>query len=95
MTTRAFLCPLPPPGAAFYARTYIQVVWFLSVSPLLCDCSRVLKNTEDPVEMETHDSFPRAEVGAFVQQCIKDGAVIVVVTQNPDQRTCRVIVQRD
>ena len=55
----------------------------------------MLKNTEDPVEMETHDSFPRAEVGAFVQQCIKDGAVIVVVTQNPDQRTCRVIVQRD
>ena len=45
--------------------------------------------------MQTHDSVPRAEVGAFVQQCISEGAVIVVVTQNPDRLTCTVSVQRD
>jgi hypothetical protein len=45
--------------------------------------------------METHDRVPQAEVGTFVQQCISAGAVIVVVTQNPDQLTCTISVQRD
>lgn len=44
--------------------------------------------------METNDSVPRNEVGALVQRWIGEGAVIVVVTQNPDGRTCTVSVQR-
>jgi hypothetical protein len=45
--------------------------------------------------MKTYDSIPRQEVGAFVQKCVAEGAVIVVVTQNPDGRTCTVSVQKD
>jgi len=45
--------------------------------------------------METHDRVPQGEVGAFVQRCIVEGAIIVVVTQNPDQLTCTVSVQRE
>ena len=45
--------------------------------------------------METHDSIPRSETGAFIQQCLHEGAVIIVVTSNPDGRTCTVSVQRE
>ena len=55
----------------------------------------MLKDTENQVVMESHDSVPRGEVGFFVQECVKAGAVIVVVTQNPDNRTCTISVQRD
>jgi hypothetical protein len=44
--------------------------------------------------METHDNILRVEAGAFVQRCLDEGAVIVVVTPNPDGRTCSVSVQR-
>jgi hypothetical protein len=54
----------------------------------------MVKNTENPMVMETHDSVPLGEVGFFVQECTKSGALIVVVTQNPDKRTCTVTVQR-
>ena len=45
--------------------------------------------------MEIHESILRPETGAFVQQCLREGAVIVVVTPNPDGRTCTVSVQRE
>ena len=45
--------------------------------------------------MKTHDSIPREKVGAFVQQCLTEGALIVVVTKNPDGRTCTVSVQKE
>jgi len=45
--------------------------------------------------METHESIPRLETGAFIQQCLHEGAVIIVVTPNPDGRTCTVSVQRE
>jgi hypothetical protein len=45
--------------------------------------------------MKTHDSVPQAEVGAFVQQCIAKGAVVIVITRNSDGRTCTVSVQQD
>jgi hypothetical protein len=44
--------------------------------------------------METHDSIPRGEAGKFVQQCLDEGALFVVVTPNLDGRTCTVSVQR-
>ena len=43
--------------------------------------------------MVTHDCVRRDEVGAFIQQYVREGAMIVVVTQNPDGRTCTVSVQ--
>lgn len=45
--------------------------------------------------MKTHDSVLQSEVGAFVQRCVDEGAVIVVVTRNPDGHTCTVSVQKD
>jgi len=45
--------------------------------------------------METHERVPLAEVGGFVQQCLAEGARIVVVTQNADGLSCSVSVQRD
>ena len=45
--------------------------------------------------METHEQVPLAEVGAFVQRCLAEGARIVVVTQNFDGLSCSVSVQRD
>lgn len=44
--------------------------------------------------MEIHNNVPRDEVGVLVQQCMSEGAVIVVVTQNSGDRTCTVSVQR-
>lgn len=55
----------------------------------------VLTSYNPMILMQTHDSVPKSEVGTFVQQCINEGAVIVVVTQNPDGRTCTVSVQRE
>jgi hypothetical protein len=43
--------------------------------------------------MKTHETVLQTEIGAFVQQRIAEGAVIVVVTKNPDGRTCTVSVQ--
>ena len=40
--------------------------------------------------METHESVPKAEVGALVQRCLTEGAILVVVTNNRDGRTCTV-----
>jgi len=45
--------------------------------------------------MKTHERVPLAEVGAFVQQRLAEGARIVVVTQDADGRTCTVSVQQD
>jgi len=45
--------------------------------------------------MKTHESVPKAEVGEFVQRCIDENAAIVVVTNNPDGKTCTVCVQRE
>lgn len=47
------------------------------------------------IMMETNDRIPQAEVGRFVQQCLDQGARIVVVTPNPDRLTCSVCVQRE
>lgn len=47
------------------------------------------------VLLETHEEVPRAEVGAFIQQRLDEGAIVFVVTANPDGLTCRVCVQRD
>jgi len=44
--------------------------------------------------LETHDSVPRNDVGFLVQECVKSGAWIVVVTQNPDKRACTVSPQQ-
>ena len=45
--------------------------------------------------MKTHEGVPMAEVGAFVQKCFAEGAIAIVVTRNPDGRTCTVSVQND
>ena len=45
--------------------------------------------------MTTHDHVPRSELGAFVQQCIEKGAIVIVVTKNPDGLTCTVSVQQE
>lgn len=45
--------------------------------------------------LESHDEVLRSELGAFVQRCLDEGAVMFVVTLNPDGKTCRVCVQRD
>ena len=45
--------------------------------------------------METHDQVPNPDVGAFVQQCLAAGAILVVVTKNSDGRTCTISVQRE
>lgn len=47
------------------------------------------------VLLESHEKVLRAEVGAFVQKCVNEGAIVLVVTLNPDGLTCRVCVQRD
>jgi len=44
--------------------------------------------------MKTHD-IPTAEVGAFVQQCIAKGAVVIVVTKGPGGQTHTVSVQQE
>jgi hypothetical protein len=50
---------------------------------------------DDMILMETFDNIPKEEVGAFVQRCLDEGAVIVVVTRNPDGQTCTVSVERE
>lgn len=52
-----------------------------------------MRNSDTLISMAIHDSVPREEIGLFLQQCINDGAVLVVITQNPDHRTCTVRVQ--
>ena len=47
------------------------------------------------VLLETHDKVLRSEVGAFVQQCLDAGSLVLVITLNPDGQTCRICVQRD
>jgi hypothetical protein len=44
--------------------------------------------------MERHENIPLAEAGAFLQRCIDAGASVVVLTRNPDGRTCTISVQR-
>jgi len=45
--------------------------------------------------MKTHEGVPLEGVGAFIQKCLAEGAVAIVVTRNPDGRTCTVSVQND
>jgi hypothetical protein len=45
--------------------------------------------------MDRHENIPVAELGAFVQRCLDQGATIVVVTRNTDGVTCTVSVQRE
>jgi hypothetical protein len=45
--------------------------------------------------METHDAVAREDVGAFVQQYLQEGAILIVVTNNPDGVTCTVSIQKD
>lgn len=78
-----------------FAETFIQVVWRLSLLPPACDHHGVPKNSENSISMETHESVRREEVGALVQEFTNKGALIIVVTQNPDGRTCTVSVQQD
>lgn len=45
--------------------------------------------------MKTHDHIPLKKVGDFVQQCLDEKAVILVVTRNADGKTCTVCVQKE
>ena len=45
--------------------------------------------------LETHERVPRSDTADFVQRCLDEGAVVVVVTPNSDGCTCTVSVQRD
>jgi len=49
---------------------------------------------DDMILMETFDDVPKDEVGAFVQRCVDDDAVIVVVTRNTDGESYTVSVER-
>ena len=64
-------------------------------TPTSCDHRRVPKNSENTVSMETYESVRREDVGALVQEFTNKEALIIVVTQNPDGRTCTVSIQRD
>ena len=44
--------------------------------------------------MERHENIPATEIGIFVQRCLGEGASIIVITRNPDGRTCTISVQR-
>jgi hypothetical protein len=45
--------------------------------------------------MKTHEGVPLEEVGVFVQKQLAEGAIAIVVTRNPDGRTCTVSVQHE
>ena len=45
--------------------------------------------------MERHENISLNDLGAFVQKCVTAGAMIVVVTRNPDGVTCTVSVQHE
>ena len=45
--------------------------------------------------MTTHEGVPLADVGAFVQKCLAEGAIAIVITRNPDGCSCTVSVQND
>ena len=78
-----------------FTKTFIQVVWSLLLTPISCEHCLVAKNSENAISMETHESVRREDVGALVQEFTNKGALIIVVTQNPDGSTCTVSVQRD
>jgi len=44
--------------------------------------------------MQTNESVPQAEIGAYVQRCLENGGNLIVVTKNPDGKTCTVSVQQ-
>ena len=54
-----------------------------------------IETGQSMILMKTYDSVLREKVGGFVQKCMAEGAVIVVVTQNPDGRTSTVSVQKE
>lgn len=45
--------------------------------------------------MDRHENIPIKELGAFIQRTVEAGATIVVVTRNPDGKTCTVSVERE
>lgn len=45
--------------------------------------------------MERHETISLTELALFVQECMRSGARIVVISRNADGHTCTVSVQRE